>query len=196
MTFCSVSFKKTIYSHQKTATPMALNPSRNIWPVSILKLPRYWRSLHLDFMLTPRTISQAKRALINGAFVGFQGIADMACRLDEDDNITAISQAMPQLPPQPFEALCQCLEHEIISDELAQILGQCLDTELSYDEPNSNFHFPIIARRVWCQQPDLMRTTGFESFTELPGITPRSSGIHLRSLLAMPETARCHSCLS
>jgi len=73
------------------------------------------------------------------AFVGFQGIADMACRLDEDDNITAISQAMPQLPPQPFEALCQCLEHEIISDELAQILGQCLDTELSYDEPNSNF---------------------------------------------------------
>ena len=73
------------------------------------------------------------------AFVGFQGIADMACRLDEDDNIMAICQAMPQLPPQPFEALCQCLEHEIISDELAQIMGQCLDTELSYDEPNPNF---------------------------------------------------------
>jgi len=73
------------------------------------------------------------------AFVGFQGIADMACRLDEDKNIIDLIQALPQIPPQPFEALCQCLEHEIISDELAQVLGQCLDTELSYDEPNPNF---------------------------------------------------------
>ena len=73
------------------------------------------------------------------AFVGFQGIADIACRLDEENNITLISQALPQLPPQPFEALCQCLEHEIISEELTQVLGQCLKTELSYDEPNANF---------------------------------------------------------
>jgi Protein of unknown function (DUF3549) len=73
------------------------------------------------------------------AFVGYQGIADMACRLDEDKNIIDLIQALPQVPPQPFEALCQCLEHEVISDELVEVLGQCLDTELSYDEPNPNF---------------------------------------------------------
>lgn len=73
------------------------------------------------------------------AFVGFQGIADIACRLDEANNDRLIAQAMPQLPPQPFEALCQCLEHETISDELAAVIGQCLTTELSYDEPNANF---------------------------------------------------------
>ena len=73
------------------------------------------------------------------AFVGFQGIADISCRLDEANNARLIAQAIPQLPPLPFEALCQCLEHETIGDEMAQVLGQSLDTELSYEEPNANY---------------------------------------------------------
>jgi hypothetical protein len=70
------------------------------------------------------------------AFVGFQGIADISCRLDEDKNIMDIIQALPQLPPQPLEALCQCLEHEIIPEQLTQVISQSLDTELSYEQPN------------------------------------------------------------
>ncbi len=72
------------------------------------------------------------------AFVGFQGIADIAVRLDEDNNLGDLTQALPQLPPQPMEALCQCLEHEIIPDELANTLGSCLDEELGKETPDAN----------------------------------------------------------
>lgn len=65
------------------------------------------------------------------AFVGFQGIADIAARLDEDDNRTQLIQALPQLPPQPLEALCQCLEHERIDDELAAALATRLEHTLA-----------------------------------------------------------------
>lgn len=72
------------------------------------------------------------------AFVGFQGIADMAARLHEDNNQSDIIQALPQLPDQPLEALCQCLEHESISAELTQALGQRLNSEIEKNTENSN----------------------------------------------------------
>ena len=72
------------------------------------------------------------------AFVGFQGIADLAARLDEDNNQQALIAALPQLPPQPMEALCQCLEHEAIDDELAHTLGVCLDEELGKESVDAN----------------------------------------------------------
>lgn len=70
------------------------------------------------------------------AFVGFQGIADITARLDEDDNISKLCAALPQLPQQPLEALCQCLEHEILSEPLSQALMNRLDAELAQDQPN------------------------------------------------------------
>ena len=45
---------------------------------------------------------------------------------------------LPQLPPQPLEAVCQCLEHEIISDPLAQTLAACLHEELSKEAIDPN----------------------------------------------------------
>lgn len=72
------------------------------------------------------------------AFVGFQGIADMAARLDEDDNQLHIINSLAQLPDQPLEALCQCLEHEYISTQLSHALGQRLQAELSSDAADAN----------------------------------------------------------
>ena len=72
------------------------------------------------------------------AFVGFQGIADMAARLDEDDNQLHIINALPHLPDQPLEALCQCLEHEYISTALGEAVGQRLQAELSSDHADAN----------------------------------------------------------
>ncbi|MDH5472533.1 MAG: DUF3549 family protein, partial [Gammaproteobacteria bacterium] len=72
------------------------------------------------------------------AFVGFQGIADIAARLDEADNCLTIINALPHLPIQPLEALCQCLEHESISTELTRAIGQRLESELKRDTANSN----------------------------------------------------------
>lgn len=52
-------------------------------------------------------------------FVGYQGIADIACRLDQADNETLLANAIPQLPARPFTALCECLENVAVGDELA-----------------------------------------------------------------------------
>jgi hypothetical protein len=72
------------------------------------------------------------------AFVGFQGIADVAARLDEATNQQDLVAALPQLPAQPLDALCQCLEHETIDDQLAATLGVCLDEELAKESVDAN----------------------------------------------------------
>ncbi len=53
------------------------------------------------------------------AFVGMQGIADVSTHWDDSDNATTLAEAIPQLPEQPFEALCKCLENEQITTTLA-----------------------------------------------------------------------------
>lgn len=63
-------------------------------------------------------------------FVGLQGIADVAARLDEDDNEQAVIDAILQLPATPFVALCSCLENEAIDSTLAQALGARIEAEL------------------------------------------------------------------
>lgn len=93
------------------------------------------------------------------AFVGFQGIADVAARLDEGTNLQDLVAALPQLPPQPLEALCQCLEHEAIDDLLASTLGACLDEELGNEQVDAN-RVSLLLRAVsgatdpaLCEQP-------------------------------------------
>ncbi len=55
-------------------------------------------------------------------FVGLQGIADVATRLDENDNLATLIKAIPQLPITPFAALCRCLENETIDPTLSVAL--------------------------------------------------------------------------
>ena len=85
-----------------------------------------------------RSYFSGKPGFDQWAFVGFQGIADIAVRLDEDTNMQDLVAALPQLPPQPLEAVCQCLEHEIIDDPLARTLGSCLDEELGKESIDAN----------------------------------------------------------
>jgi len=63
-------------------------------------------------------------------FVGLQGIADVAARLDEDNNLATIITAIPQLPATPLAALCSCLENEIIDPALGSVLGIRLEHAL------------------------------------------------------------------
>jgi hypothetical protein len=72
------------------------------------------------------------------AFVGFQGIADIAARLQQDDNEALLASALPNLPVQAFEALCQCLEHEAIDDTLATALTQKLEQLLAHNESDAS----------------------------------------------------------
>ncbi len=73
------------------------------------------------------------------AFVGFQGIADIATRLDEGNNSSLIAAAIDSIPAQPFEALAQCLEHEKIDSQLTQSIVQRINNEMEKTAVDANF---------------------------------------------------------
>ena len=63
-------------------------------------------------------------------FVGLQGIADVAARLDENNNLSTLIMAVPQLPITPFAALCGCLENEAIDPALSAALASRIEHAL------------------------------------------------------------------
>jgi hypothetical protein len=65
------------------------------------------------------------------AFVGYQGIADLAARIKENDIADLITQSIPHLPNEPLVALCQCLENQVLPDELAKSLSTKLKCEIA-----------------------------------------------------------------
>ncbi|MET0050374.1 MAG: DUF3549 family protein [Candidatus Thiodiazotropha sp.] len=83
------------------------------------------------------------RSYLNGdlswdqwAFIGYQGIADVAARLDSDPGLESLSLAISNLPPAPLEALCHCLENSPVPDDISQALIQRLEVEL--EQPTAN----------------------------------------------------------
>jgi hypothetical protein len=70
------------------------------------------------------------------SFVGYQGIADVAARLQEGANLQHLAVAIPKLPARPFEALCHCLENEAIPLPLAKALLQRAQKSLQEGEPD------------------------------------------------------------
>ncbi|MCB1763746.1 MAG: DUF3549 family protein [Gammaproteobacteria bacterium] len=69
------------------------------------------------------------------SFVGYQGIADIAARLDQDDNEQCLIVALPELPASPLEAICHCLENERVSRSLANALLGVARAELRQVTP-------------------------------------------------------------
>ncbi len=80
-------------------------------------------------------------------FVGFQGIADLAVRFNEEDNAQVIANAIPHLPEQPLEALCQCLENLPIPLNISTALQHRLEQELALPAPG-NTTLSFICRAV------------------------------------------------
>ncbi len=56
------------------------------------------------------------------SFVGYQGIADSAARLDDTRSESTIASAISVMPVQPLIALCHCLENETTSVKITQAL--------------------------------------------------------------------------
>ncbi|MES9991488.1 MAG: DUF3549 family protein [Candidatus Thiodiazotropha sp.] len=69
------------------------------------------------------------------SFIGYQGIADLAARLDQEGNTPRIAKAIPSLPAAPLEVLCHGLESEIIPDSIAKALAQRALASLQLPEP-------------------------------------------------------------
>ena len=72
------------------------------------------------------------------SFVGYQGIADIAARLDEGSNERMLIDALPALPVNPFEAICQCLENEKISMQLSSALLAVTQLQLQQGTPSGS----------------------------------------------------------
>jgi hypothetical protein len=70
------------------------------------------------------------------SFIGYQGIADLAARLDQDSNRDLVINAITKLPAAPLEALCHCLENEIISKSLTLALGKRARLTLKQPDPD------------------------------------------------------------
>ncbi|MCW9089512.1 MAG: DUF3549 family protein [Gammaproteobacteria bacterium] len=68
------------------------------------------------------------------AFVGLQGIADVAARLGQDNNLERVVKALPQLPPPALSALCGFLENTALPSPLAEALLTRLRQELDSEQ--------------------------------------------------------------
>lgn len=84
------------------------------------------------------------------AFVGLQGFADIASRLNEDDNAALTLKALPQLPPPALIALCGFLENEALSTVLAETLLARLQTELALEEADMNVITALLRAFAQC----------------------------------------------
>lgn len=70
------------------------------------------------------------------AFVGLQGIADVAARLGQDNNLDRLIKALPKLPPPALSALCAFLENAVLPSPLAESLLARLRHELNGGQPD------------------------------------------------------------
>ena len=77
---------------------------------------------------------RGEQGLDQWQFVGLQGIADLAARHAE--HAETLAAAIAELPAEPFNVLCGCLENEAIGDALSAALAARLDTELTSDAPD------------------------------------------------------------
>jgi len=63
--------------------------------------------------------------------VGLQGIADICARSTEPETERILQLALPLLPDAPLYCVCQCLEHQAISEGLATALSKIISTHLN-----------------------------------------------------------------
>jgi len=70
--------------------------------------------------------------------LGIQGIADVAARLNYDNNQQMLIDALPHLPQQPLQSLALCLEHQHdISSALATAIAKQAETELQANQQDN-----------------------------------------------------------
>ena len=87
----------------------------------------------LEYLQQPQNYSQWQQ-------LGFQGFADVAARLDKDNNADIVCSAIELLPTEAFCALCCCLENVAINSKLAQILLDILSAAIAENDQSKAIH--------------------------------------------------------
>lgn len=91
------------------------------------------------------------------AFVGVQGIADVAARLDEQDNLKHVIQALPELPPPALISLCGFLENESIPTVMAEALLRRLEVALTDETPDLHVISALLRAFSQCKAKGLRK---------------------------------------
>ncbi len=86
------------------------------------------------------------------AFVGLQGFADVATRLDSDNNEALVLKALPQLPAPALNALCGFLENEPLPTALSEAMLTRLRQELGADKADLNIITALLRAFALCGQ--------------------------------------------
>lgn len=68
--------------------------------------------------------------------LAMQGVADVAVRLNESDELQRLIQLLPKLPEVPFQTLCSFLENARPAAALVEAFSQLLSTELQNKQAN------------------------------------------------------------
>lgn len=124
---------KGLLSDVLEANPYAFRPAEERMAVFHAKAGRMMGgspSVHYDF------VRAYLRAPSRGDWttLGYQGIADVAARLDADGNVELLAAAIPGMPAQPLTAFCQCLENVRVPLPVAEALAERAGKAASADE--------------------------------------------------------------
>jgi len=72
--------------------------------------------------------------------IGYQGLSDIASRIDDPMFSQVIVDALPNLPSQTFCALCCCLEHNQINTPIANVLLAILKSSIADGDISRTIH--------------------------------------------------------
>ncbi len=113
-------------SDAQTHNPFVFTPKKERMAMFHAKTLRTLQQPASSFYAHAVDYFSGKLGFDQWAFVGIQGIADLAARLDEGDNSSLLTTAIAELPERPLDAICQCLEGERLPDMLAAaIIKRC-----------------------------------------------------------------------
>lgn len=88
--------------------------------------------------------------------LGLQGFADVAARLDQDNNQQNIINALTHLPEQPLQTLAVCLEsQEKVNKELAEQLAIEAKNRLALGKENDALM--LLRSLAHCQAPEVLK---------------------------------------
>lgn len=138
--------------------PYSFKPRDDRMAVFHARVSRILNTPPSKFYTHARDYFMGKPGWDQWSFVGYQGIADVAARLDHDDNEAILIQAMDSLPAQPLVALAHCLENEQISRSLTTALLTRTRRELELEQPDPTLLAALIRASARSRAPALRRT--------------------------------------
>ncbi len=147
--------------------PYSFKPTEDRMAVFHARASRLLKQPPSRFYRHARAFFQGTLGWDQWPFVGYQGIADMAARLDQEENEQILSDALPQLSSKPFVALCHCLENERLPLSITEQLVKRVGMELEREQPDVHLISAGI-RGVSCSRSETLRLKLIEEVLRAP----------------------------